>query len=154
MAPRRWMPGTVVRKQLGDGFTYYARLLNFPWAAFYDFRTDVATDDLGEITAHPALFTVAAHKDLLADGEWEPVGRLPLDGSLRPPREQFIQDPIDPSDCQIIDDQGNMRAATLEECEGLEAAAVWEPEHIGDRLMDHYAGRPNIWLEDLKLRRE
>jgi hypothetical protein len=157
MATRRWMPGTIVRKRLDDGFTYYAQLLNFPWVAFYDLRMEEADEDLEDLarmTAHPILFTVSAHKDLLADGEWEPIGRLPLDGSLRPPHQQFIQDPNDPSDCQIIDDQGNLRAATPEECEGLEAAAVWEPEHIADRLMDHYAERPNLWLEDLKLRRE
>jgi hypothetical protein len=143
-----------VRKRLADGYTYYGRLLNFPWAAFYDYRTEESHGNLAEITAHPVLFTVAAHKDLLTDDGWEPIGKLPLDGSLRPPREQFIQDPIDPNDCQIIDDQGNMRAATPEECEGLEAAAVWEPEHIADRLTDYYSGRANLWLEDLKLRRE
>jgi hypothetical protein len=144
----------VIRKTLEDGFTYYGRLLRFPWVAFYDFRTKEPVDDLTTTVANPTLFTVAAHKDLLADGEWKSVGILPLEESLRPPRAQFIQDPFDPRKCRIIDLTGNSRSATPEECEGLERAAVWEPEHIADRLMDHYAGRPNIWVEDLKLRRD
>lgn len=152
MAEARWEPGTTIRKSLADGHTYYGRLLEFPWAVFYDHRTEQPEDDPAAIVDHAPLFTVAAHKDLLAEGEWEAIGVVPLDGSLQPPKEQFIQDDLDPDDCQIINDAGEIRPATREECEGLEAAAVWEPEHIDDRLVDHYAGRPNEWVESLKLR--
>jgi hypothetical protein len=58
-------------------------------------------------------------------------------------------DVLDPDHYQIIDDEGNIRDATREETEGLEPAAVWEPEHIADRLEDHYAGRPNRWLKSM-----
>jgi len=43
------------------------------------------------------------------------------------------------------------RPASREECAGLEAAAVWEPEHVEDRLRDHFAGRPNKWVESLRI---
>jgi len=56
----------VIRKSLEDGWTYYARLLEFLWAVFYKHRTKTPSDDLAAITAHPVLFTIAAHKDLLA----------------------------------------------------------------------------------------
>ncbi len=154
MAAAKWQPGAVIRRTLSDGYTYYGRLLEFPWAAFYDARTQEPLEESVEIVAHRPLFTVAAHKSLIEDGGWEVIGELPLEESLRPPKEQFIQDDLDPGDCRIIDDQGNSRDATPAECEGLEAAAVWEPEHLADRLIDHYAGRPNIWVEDLKLIRE
>ena len=42
------------------------------------------------------------------------------------------------------------RLAIAEECVGLERAAVWEPEHVEDRLRDHFAGRSNRWVESLK----
>jgi hypothetical protein len=43
------------------------------------------------------------------------------------------------------------RPATLTECEGLECAAVWEPEHVVDRLRDHSNGQINRWTESLKI---
>ncbi|WP_448115483.1 hypothetical protein [Mesorhizobium amorphae] len=32
---------------------------------------------------------------------------------------------------------------------GLECAAVWDPEHVVDRLRDPADGRPNKWVERL-----
>jgi len=147
MKKARWQPGSVIRKRLGDGWTYYARLLEFPWAAFYRHRTKDLVDDAAAIAGHEVLFMIAAHKDLLAPGEWESVGHLPLEAALHPPEAQAIWD--DAGHCRIIDSEGNMRPSTPEECEGLEPAAVWEPEHIADRLQDSFAGRENRWLRDM-----
>ncbi|WP_199556334.1 Imm26 family immunity protein [Sandaracinobacteroides hominis] len=43
------------------------------------------------------------------------------------------------------------RSASLDECQHLECAAVWEPEHVVDRLNDHAAHRPNRWVESLRI---
>lgn len=152
MARTLWQEGSIIRKSLDDGWTYYGRLLAFPWAAFYRLRTKEPSGDLHEITASPVLFIIAAHKDLAARNQWAPIGRLPLEASLRPPEAQAVWD--DAGTCQIIDAEGEMRPATPEECEGLEPAAVWEPEHIADRLQDAFAGRENRWLRDLRPRRD
>jgi hypothetical protein len=151
MAKIRWRPGAVISKQLDDGWTYYARLLEFPWAVFYRYRTKTAAEDAKTVASHPVLFTIAVHKSLLTDGGWEGFGYLPLDGSLQPPDAQAVWD--DPDHCQIIDRDGEMRPATPAECKGLEPAAVWEPEHVADRLQDAFAGRQNRWLRDLVPRR-
>jgi len=47
---------------------------------------------------------------------------------------------------------GHIRQASRAECEGLERCAVWEPEHVEDRLRDHFAGKPNVWVESLRLK--
>ena len=31
-------------------------------------------------------------------------------------------------------------------------AAVWDPQHVEDRLRDHFAGLPNKWVQSLALR--
>ena len=49
----------------------------------------------------------------------------------------------------IYDDDDIEHPATLEEIEGLECAAVWEPQHVVDRLNDHFEGRPNKWVDSL-----
>lgn len=43
--------------------------------------------------------------------------------------------------------------ALLEECENLEVAAVWDAHHVEDRLRDHFDGRPNEWVESMRLSR-
>jgi hypothetical protein len=149
MAKQRWEPGTVIRTTNADGDTYYGRLLEFPWAAFYDLRTEQPLDDLQAIVAAPVAFTVAAHKDLIAKNQWEAIGSVALDGSLQPPAEQAMIDVLDPDHHQIIDAEGNIRDATAAEVAGLEPAAVWDPEHVVDRLDDHFAGRPNRWLQGM-----
>jgi Immunity protein 26 len=147
VANNRWQAGAVIRKKLSDGSFYYACLLEFPWVAFYHHRSRLPEDDLVAITKRPVIFTIAAHKDLLAKDQWQTIGHVPVDGSLQPPAAQAIWD--DPDNCQIIDAEGDMRPATPEECAGLEPAAVWEPEHIDDRLRDAFAGRPNRWLDEM-----
>lgn len=148
MAKQSWQPGAVIRKTI-NGQTFYGRLLKFPWAAFYDYRTAEPAGDLEEITSRPVLFTLAAHKSLVAPSEWEVVGRRALEETLGPPAAQRVIDILDPEHYQIIDDEGEIREATREEVEGLEPAAVWEPEHIADRLEDHYAGRSDRWLKSM-----
>lgn len=44
--------------------------------------------------------------------------------------------------------------ATFEECEGHKRAAVWDPCHIESRLLDHFEGWSNKWVESLALRRD
>ena len=51
-----------------------------------------------------------------------------------------------------IYEDGKIRSASKEECLGLERAAVWEPSHVEERIVDYYAGRKNQWLESLKLK--
>jgi len=154
MAKKRWEHGNVVTKTLDDGWTYYARLLESPWVAFYRHRTKQTADDLAKVVASPVLFTIATHKDLVTNGAWKLAGHIPLDGSLEPPRAQAVWDMDDPTKCEIIDDQGDMRPATPEQCELLEPAAVWAPEHIDDRLKDTFAGRRNLWLDSLRPARQ
>jgi hypothetical protein len=43
--------------------------------------------------------------------------------------------------------------ASLEECEYLEVAAVWDGHHVEDRLRDHFDGRPSEWVESMRLNR-
>ena len=149
MARQRWAPGSVIRTTTGGGQAYYGRLLEFPWAVFYDLRTEQPVDDLQAIVSAPAAFTVAAHKDLIAKDQWEVIGSVPLDGSLQPPAEQAVIDVLDPDRHRIIDADGEIRPATAEEVAGLEPAEVWDPEAVVDRLDDYFAGYPDRWRDDL-----
>src|SRR5262249_49946829 len=116
MSTKLWEPGNVIHKTI-KGSTYYARLLEFPWVAFYRYRTKKPSDDVDKITKHDVLFTIAAHKTLVGKTEWKSLGNRPLEKLLRPPRAQAIWD--DAENCQIIDDKGEMRPATPKQCRRL-----------------------------------
>jgi hypothetical protein len=153
MARYKFVPGTVIRIPLDGGVHVYARQLEIsPFLAFYDCRTDIADPELAEIVNSPVLFVLAAD-DLVAvkDGRWTIIGSVALAAApVRIPL-RFMQSIGNPSKLRVIDAYGLITPATWDEVQGLERAAVWHAEHVIERLNDHYAGRPNIEVEQLKL---
>lgn len=149
IGPKKRTVGDIVQIPLGDGTHTYARVLHEASFAFYDSRTneDLTVD---RITSRPILFFVPVMDRAIKEGRWSIVGHAPVDDNLKvPPR--FIQDPLDKNKFEIYE-KGQIRPATRQECLGLEREAVWDPEHVEDRLRDHYAGRNNKWVELLKIR--
>jgi len=141
--------GDILKIELGDGTHTYARTLPDATFAIYDART---SEDLPimETVERPILFYVAVMNHAVKEKRWIVVGHKTLEEGLQgPPR--FIQDALNWKRFSIYED-GRIRPATRQECLGLEREAVWEPEHVEDRIRDHYAGRPNKWVELLKIR--
>jgi hypothetical protein len=134
-----------VQVPLGDRTHTYARVLPDASFAFYDSRT---TDELPieRVIELPVLFFVAVMDHVIKTGRWPVVGHHHLEEQLHPP-PRFIQDALDKSSFSIYEN-GRIRRATRQECIGLERAAVWEPEHVEQRLRDHYAGRKNKTVEE------
>lgn len=149
MKSTRRIVGDIVKIPLGDGTHTYARVLPEATFAFYDSHVaeDLAAE---EVVKKTILFFVAVMHHAVKKGRWPIVGHIPMDESLQSP-PKFIQDALDKNKFEIYA-HGRSRPATQQECIGLERAAVWEPEHVEDRLRDHYAGRKNKWVESLKIR--
>jgi hypothetical protein len=150
MSLRKHKKGAFVRIALADGSLCYGRLLEPPYAAFYNYRTTSPDSDLDRIASQPILFRIAVRH--LALDVWEIIGRRPLEEHLTQPVVQFMQDIGNFRDCVIFDTAGNERVVAPEECVGLERAAVWEKEGIEQRLLDTFEGRPNASVERLKVR--
>ncbi|MGH3859589.1 Imm26 family immunity protein [Actinokineospora sp.] len=151
---RRGALGTVVEIPFGNGARTYARLVTAPYIAVYDCRVDdgEGTPGIDEIIACPILFFVGVFDAVWKSGRWRAVGTAPGAQDLAVP-DTYMQDIADPTRCTILDAHGGMRPATIEECEGLERAAVWEAEQVERRIADHYAGRPNADVEHFALKR-
>jgi hypothetical protein len=141
--------GTFVRIPLADGTFGYGRVLPDPYLAFYDFRTTGPSADLDEIEAKPVLFTQAVR--LFKYDRWANLGKRKLAGEVTKPVVRFMQDLADYRKCTIYDSDGMSRDARPEECVGLERAAVWDPQHIEQRLLDHFEGRPNTFEEQARV---
>jgi hypothetical protein len=148
---RKRAPGTFVIVPLGDGTFGYGRIIDHPNVAFYRYRTNKPETDLDTIEASRVAFTIAVR--LPGTDEWPSIGHRELGDALKQPVVRFHQDIVDFRKCTIYDNVGNTRPATPEECEGLEAASVWEPNGVKHRLLDMFAGRPNEEFERGRVRR-
>ncbi len=144
-------PGTFLRIPLRDGTFGYGRVLrDADMVALYEHRTTAPSADLESIAACPVLFSVSVRQKGLT--RWTLIGQRELDARLSKPIVQFMQDVADPKRCTIFDSSGARRAATPEECVGLERAAVWDAAHVAERLLDAFEGRVNAAEQHLRVR--
>jgi len=143
--------GSIIKIELGDGYHSYGRILKNAGYAFYDIRTKEDISDMKEIVGRRILFIVAVYNDVITRGRWLKVGKLPLESSLEVMPNKFIQDGLHPDRFSLYDpNTGQDYPAKREDCIGLERSAVWEAEHVEERLRDHFAGRKNRFVEEDK----
>ena len=143
-------PGMFLTIRLPDGTYGYGRELESPFTALYDYRTTSPSTDLDEIANKPILFSTVVR--LSDPTRWKRIGVRTLEGVVAEPVVAFHQEIGDFRKCVIFDSLGNERAATPEECIGLERDAVWDQEHIEERLLDTFMGRPNAAEQHLRVR--
>lgn len=141
--------GDFLKIAMEDGTFCFARVLHEPYVAFYELHS-VEERPIDEIARSRVMFKLAVMNRAITNGRWRVIGNLPLEEELRLPIETFKQDPI--SKRLYIYVNGIETPAAREDCEGLERAAVWDPDHVEDRLRDHFAGVPNKWVESLSLK--
>ncbi|WP_429806774.1 immunity 26/phosphotriesterase HocA family protein [Ensifer sp. B1-9] len=145
--------GDVLRIDLGCGEYAYAQVASEPLIVFFEgvFTEDVAIE---EIPGLPVAFTLCVFNYAVTKGVWPVIGSRPLTPENVQEPYFFKQDPISGRlflHHSTFADQNYQRPAALAECDGLERAAVWDPEHVVDRLRDNAAGRPNKWAESMKI---
>ncbi len=89
----------------------------------------------------------------ITKNRWKIIGHQNLKTNMQQIPLTFIQDQLDQAKFEIYDpNTGEIKPATKAECIGLECAAVWEPEHVEDRIIDYFENRPNKWFESLKIK--
>jgi Immunity protein 26 len=144
-------PGDVVRIQLAPDLHAYGRMLAQGVAAYYDRFDKDGSCPPDEVVRATVLFKVMTMSVAVTSGRWPVVGNVPLEGNLIEPAVFFRQDPRVAGSC-FISVGGVERNATQAECEGLERLAVWSALQIEDRLRDARVGKPNRWVEIVKIR--
>lgn len=141
MAAQRWKTGAKLEVPLKNGIVVPAMMLEFPEVAF--FHPD---------NPEQLLFRLWVHKSAWTQGRWKKAGQSSVPRELESKVPRFKQDPISGVLTTYLD--GVESPASAQECADLERAAVWEPNHVEDRLEDFFSGRPNKWAESLALRLE
>jgi hypothetical protein len=141
--------GAIVKIPLEKGFYGYGRILEGTSFAFYDLRSKEEINDLSKIVSSPILFIISVSNYAVTDGRWAKIGKLPLEKTfaILPPR--YTQDLLSPNKFKIIYSDGTVKETTKKECSGLERFAVWQPQHVEERLSDYFAGRKSRHLEQM-----
>jgi len=156
---RNRCPGRVVRVDLGDGRCAYGRQLLSVQVEFYDYvsEPDHAVDLLDVVQLPVAFTTAVMNNAFRRNGRWELLDVVTL--SRKEQASVYRHAQVDSISGRLsvywVDPAAGTSGktpATLAECLTLEPSAVWDPEHVEDRLRDHFAGRPNRWLESLRKR--
>ncbi|GAA5006624.1 hypothetical protein GCM10023206_12330 [Acinetobacter puyangensis] len=149
---RRVKVGDIFGIDLGDSKYCYCIVLDSPLVGFYDLQVNDLKQDVKFITSHKILFKVWLMKYAFKSEKWHFIGNIELSEELNKRVYFFKQDQFDYS-ISIYYSEGNESIeipATYDDVKGLERAAVWDPEHVEDRLRDHFNGVPNVWVEQLK----
>lgn len=143
--------GTYLRIPLSDGSFGYGRVLEFPYVAFYDLRTDSPVADLAQIDARPVLWRLSVR---ITGGHdrWPKLGLAPLTGAVAEPVAFFTQDDDVIDSCEVYDSEGMSRRARPEECVGMERSVNWDARHVEERLLDHFEGRENESVERFRVK--
>lgn len=147
----RWNEGDVVQIILDNGKMAFARVLRNPLIVFYDL-TATEVPLIEQIIASPIAFKLWVTRYALTTGSWSRIGHVELSPELREQPIFLKQDPIS-GKLSLYLGNGVEIPAAIEETTELECAAVWDPEHVVDRLKDHFAGLPNKWVEAMKPQR-
>ncbi len=150
MKKQRRTIGAIVEIDLKNSNYCYAQILN-DGLAFFDLKTKKRLIEFDVLLECPVLFFLSVYRDVISQGKWLKVGKLSIRKEFDVLPMKFIQDNLNPEKFELYNpNTGNITRTTKDKIIGLERAAVWEANHVEDRLRDHYEGRPNIWFEQLK----
>ncbi|WP_037573010.1 Imm26 family immunity protein [Spirochaeta cellobiosiphila] len=146
---KKFRPGVILQVPIDNNTHTYARILTDRNIAFYDYRTAEEITNLKDIISAKILFIICVNETF--KNSWEVKGDLELEPSLRRNPLMFICAPYT-EDYKIYDNGEIRRNATKEECMGLERVVAWSPERVEGRLLDHYNGHENEWVEAYKIK--
>lgn len=144
----RFKPGALFRVPVGDDdFAYAVMLAHEGFIAFYG--RDTTFHD-GSPPSLAPLFVTMVERGAYTRRGWGPqIGRVG-EADLPAIPLLFWQSAANPADCRIVDPVTRRRTtATPADGVGLEPEAIWAQPHLESRIADHYAGRPNAFLESL-----
>ena len=146
--PRRsaWEPGKIFEVVLPGGGLAYGMVIVFPLVAFFDFRF-AERPPIADIISRPVAFRIWVMRACLSRSGWPVIGFAAVPDALSQQPDFYKFDRIARSFSLY---RGHSEEpATREQCLGLECAAVWSAVHVESRLDDHFAERPNRWVESL-----
>ncbi len=147
---QRIVIGSVVQIDLADNLCSFAQVISKAELAFFNCFEKAPTNlTIEEIVKMPILFILPVMNYAVKSGRWPVIGKSVLRSEFQSERYYFHQD-ILTKKISITQHGDDLQPATRTQIEGLECMAVWDPEHVEDRLRDTKDNKNNIWSDSLK----
>lgn len=138
--------GDIFQVPLKDGKVAYGKVLKNTWA-FYDLCVDANEKvDLDLVNSSKVAFKIWVTEFALTKGLWTILGNRALTSEESENVYFYKQDRINNKVWKTLTG-AEKEPITVEECLQLEVAAVWDPEHVVERLECQFFN-----LEDLGLK--
>lgn len=145
-----WEPGNVFEVVLPGGGFAYGMVIDFPLVAFFDVRF-AERSPIADIVSRPVAFRIWVMRSCLGRSSWPVIGFASVPNALSQSPDFYKFDSI--ARRFFLYRGHSEEPASREQCLGLECAAVWSAIHVESRLDDHFAGRPNLFVESLSAAR-
>lgn len=140
--------GSILEIKLDNNTYSYAQILD-GGTAFFDYKTDIPLKEFKILNETKILFIITVFKDIITNGVWLKVGKLPIRDELKVLPMKFIYHKNEIPEFELYNpNSGEIISSTKEACNGLEVAAVHEAHHVEERLNDHFAGRVNAYRQE------
>ena len=151
---QRITEGSILEINIENQYFVYAQILKEGLGyAFFDFQSCERLLDFSILNEAKVLFIVLVYDNVITKGLWVKTGKLAIREELNELPMKFIQDSQNLNNFELYNpNTGEISKATKEQCLELECAAVWEANHVEDRIRDYYNCKPNIWVEQLKIK--
>lgn len=156
MKRKKTQAGTFFKILLEDSKNAYARFLEGEVLAFYNIDDEGRTnDELMQLISNASpIFRIYVFAEAFKQSNWINIGHKPLEEHLLNDKPVFFrQDLADPSKCILVNtDPDYSKPVTPQECINIERSMVWGYKSVEDRLIDHFANRPNKKEEYYKVK--
>lgn len=150
---QRWKPGAIVEIPVAVDLWAYAQLGEQPIAAVLQ-GVFATRPPLEWIFGQPISFKCWIQSDAVAKGYWIKVGQTSVRPDVLAEEYRFKQDRITGELALYHSDfaqNGWERPALLSECIGLECAAIWDTDHVEDRILAQYEGTECRWVKSMAI---
>ena len=147
MKRQRETVGAILEIPIYGEYYAYAQIIPHGLCAFFDYRSREPLHDFSVLETVPVLFIIGVYTQVITQGVWLKVGKLPVRKEFEIAPMEYIYDMVGKKFEQYDPNTGEITPSTKEIARGREAAAVWDNNHIEDRIRDHYNNVPCIWLK-------
>jgi hypothetical protein len=142
---QRWADGAIVQIDLKDGTYGYGVVIEYGLIGFFDYKSSNTEVNQDEILKSKILFKIWVIKYAVTQ-VWPIIGKMKLSEEIKEEPKFFKYNSMHHR-YEIYSHDGKDIPTTWEACKDLECIAVWEPQHVRERLRDYFAGRPTYQVE-------
>jgi len=144
--------GEVYTIPITENIRGYARVFRKYVFDVYNLCSEVPIN-VDEVVNSSIAFTVYVHVDVFKKSNWSSLGIVPLSEIEQQRNIIFFKQDIKDFDlCTLVDIAGNEYKSTPQECVGKERLAVWDHEHVEERLRNIYLKKKDLVVENMKVK--